>query len=118
MEAVLLNLLGGQSPLPQIARPLISLATLDDRVRHLQMNAIDSGTAKTYATGTCDYIKFCLLFNLPLTPTPVTLSRYIAYTSSAIVSAPKYLSGARHFLKDIYPEFDESRSHPLVQTTI
>ena len=118
MEAVLLNLLGGQSTNPQIARPPISLAALDDRVRHLQMNAIEISTAKTYATGARDYIRFCLLFNLPLTPTPVTLSRYIAYASSAIASAPKYLSGARHFLKDIYPEFDENRSHPLVQTTI
>ncbi|KAJ7609280.1 hypothetical protein DFH06DRAFT_920683, partial [Mycena polygramma] len=55
---------------------------------------------------------------LPLAPTPKTLSRYIAYTSQFIASGPKYLSGARHFLQDLYPEWDESRADPLVQATI
>ncbi|KAJ6613359.1 hypothetical protein B0H10DRAFT_2222267 [Mycena sp. CBHHK59/15] len=53
-----------------------------------------------------------------LGPTPQTLSRYIAYTSQFITSGPKYLSGARHFLKDLYPEWDEVRGDPLVQATI
>ncbi|KAJ7289670.1 hypothetical protein C8J57DRAFT_953381, partial [Mycena rebaudengoi] len=55
---------------------------------------------------------------LPLDPTPSTLSRYIAYTSKFIASGPKYLTGARHFLKALYPDFDQNRSSPLVQTTI
>ncbi|RDB28181.1 hypothetical protein Hypma_001296 [Hypsizygus marmoreus] len=53
-----------------------------------------------------------------LDPTPQTLSRYIAYTSQFIASGPKYLTGVRHFLRDIYPDFDDNRSHPLVQSTI
>ncbi|KAJ7926557.1 hypothetical protein B0H13DRAFT_2229389 [Mycena leptocephala] len=57
-------------------------------------------------------------YSLPLDPTPQTLSRYIAYTSQFIASGPKYLSGARHFLKDLYPEWDEVRGDPLVQATI
>ncbi|KAJ7722279.1 hypothetical protein DFH07DRAFT_679508, partial [Mycena maculata] len=56
--------------------------------------------------------------SLPLDPTPQTLSCYIAYTSQFIASGPKYLSGARHFLKDLYPDFDENRANPLVQATI
>ncbi|KAJ7461657.1 hypothetical protein FB451DRAFT_992737, partial [Mycena latifolia] len=56
--------------------------------------------------------------SIPLDPTPQTLSRYIAYTSQFIASGPKYLSGARHFLKDLYPDFEESRASPLVQATI
>ncbi|KAJ7271668.1 hypothetical protein C8J57DRAFT_1008086, partial [Mycena rebaudengoi] len=55
---------------------------------------------------------------LPLDPTPTTLARYIAYTSKFIASGPKYLTGARHFLKDLYPDFDTNRSSPLVQSTI
>ncbi|KZP33828.1 hypothetical protein FIBSPDRAFT_718620, partial [Athelia psychrophila] len=58
------------------------------------------------------------LHSLPLDPTPFTLSRYIAYTSQFIASGPKYLTGARHFLEDIYPHFEKSRAHPLVQATI
>ena len=61
---------------------------------------------------------FCLKFLIPLTPTPQILARYFAYTSKYIASAPKYLTGAQHFLKDIYPEFDTNRAHPLVQSTI
>ncbi|KAJ7150092.1 hypothetical protein C8R43DRAFT_823077, partial [Mycena crocata] len=56
--------------------------------------------------------------SIPLAPTPQTLSRYIAYTSQYIASGPKYLTGARHFLQDLYPDFDENRKHPLVQATI
>ncbi|KAJ3741643.1 hypothetical protein EV360DRAFT_9785, partial [Lentinula raphanica] len=55
---------------------------------------------------------------LPLNPTPLTLSRYIAYTSQFISSGPKYLSGAQHFLKDLYPDFSSNRSSVLVQATI
>ncbi|KAF8890539.1 hypothetical protein CPB84DRAFT_1683566, partial [Gymnopilus junonius] len=56
--------------------------------------------------------------NLPLDPTPSTLSCYIAYTSQFIASAPKYLSGVCHFLGELYPDFDKNRVHPLVQSTI
>ena len=51
-------------------------------------------------------------------PTPTTLSRYVAFSSQFIASAPKYLTGVCHFLKDLYPEFDENRSHALVKATI
>ena len=118
MEAVLLNALGGHSSRTRNARPPMPLAILDDRVQHLQANAIETSTAKGYATGARDYIKFCLSFSLPLTPTPQNLSRYVAYTSKFIASAPKYLTRARHFLQDLYPDFDTNRSHPLVQATI
>ena len=118
MEEVLLGVLGGQSNHKRIARPPMSLESIDDRALHLQINAIEISTVKGYATGARDYISFCLKFSLPLTPTPQTLARYIAYTSKYIASAPKYLTGARHFLKEIYPEFDTNRAHPLVQSTI
>ncbi|KAJ3990767.1 hypothetical protein F5050DRAFT_1552066, partial [Lentinula boryana] len=56
--------------------------------------------------------------NLSIEPTPLTLSRYIAHTSQFIASAPKYLTGAQHFLKSIYPDFGSNRNSALVQATI
>ena len=103
MEAVLLSALGGHSSHMRNARPPMSLDALDDRARHLQTNAIEISTAKGYATGARDYINFCLSFSLPLTPTPQNLSRYVAYTSKFIASAPKYLTGARHFFAGPLP---------------
>jgi hypothetical protein len=96
----------------------MELTDLDTRTRYLQINSIERSTAKGYATGARDYINFCLTHSLSLNPTPQTLSRYIAYTSQFISSGPKYLTGARHFLADLYPDFEHNRAHPLVQATI
>lgn len=117
MESVLLSALGGRNA-TRGARPFMGIDLLDDRVRFLQVNSIEKSTSKGYGTGARDYISFCLTHSLPLTPTPLTLSRYIAYTSQYIASGPKYLTGARHFLADLYPEFDTNRASPLVQATI
>jgi len=118
MEEVLLSILGGQSRHRQTVHPPVSLKSINDRALLLQTNSIEISTVKGYATGAQDYISFCLKFSLPLTPNPQTLACYIAYTLKYIASAPKYLTGARHFLNDIYPEFDTNRAHPLVQSTI
>ena len=118
MEEVLLSVLGGQSSHRQIVHPLMLMESINDRALHLQANAIEISMVKGYATSAWDYISFCLMFSLPLTPTPQTLARYITYTSKYIASAPKYLTGTQHFLKDIYPEFDTNCAHPLVQSTI
>jgi hypothetical protein len=117
MEGVLLSTLGGLSA-PRTVRPPIALADLDARAHFLQVNSIEKSTKKGYATGARDYITFCITNSLSLDPTPQTLARYIAYTSMFIASGPKYLTGARHFLKDLYPEFTANRGHPLVQATI
>jgi hypothetical protein len=117
MEDMLLRALGGPSD-PRQARPTMDLSDLDTRTRFLQVNSIEKSTVKGYSTGARDYITFCLNHSLPLDPTPSTLSRYIAYTSQFISSGPKYLTGARHFLVDLYPDFDRNRAHPLVQSTI
>ena len=116
MEGVLLSALG--KPAPRAARPSLKLSDLDDRVLHLQRHAIEQSTIGGYLTGARDYISFCQRHHLPLDPTPQTLSRYIAYTSLSIASGPKYLTGARHFLHDFFPTFDENRASPLVKATI
>ena len=116
MEGMLLNPLGDRTPRP--ARPPLKLEDLDARVSHLQAHALERSTLGGYSTGARDYIRFCRLHHIPLDPTPQTLSRYIAYVSLSIASGPKYLTGARHFLHDLYPYFDDSRASPLVQATI
>ncbi|KAF5367457.1 hypothetical protein D9758_003823 [Tetrapyrgos nigripes] len=92
----------------------MDLKELDALVHFLQVHSIEESTKSNYATGAHDYICFCTSHNLPLDPTLSTLSCYVAFTSRHIASAPKYLTGACHYLKDIYPYFDESRSSPLV----
>ena len=117
MEGVLLSSLGGGS-CPHTTCPQMELSDLDNRTNYLQASSIEKSMAKGYATGAHNYISFCVKHSLTLNPTPQTLSHYIAYTSQFISSGPKYLSGARHFLSDLYPSFDANRSHPLVQATI
>ena len=116
MEGVFLSYLGELTP--RSARPYLKLKDLDARVLHLQTHAIEKSTTGGYSTGAHDYICFCLHHHLPLDPTPQTLSCYIAYTSLSIASAPKYLTGACHFLCNLFPEFDNNRASPSVQATI
>ncbi|KAF8801343.1 hypothetical protein BYT27DRAFT_7310534 [Phlegmacium glaucopus] len=96
---------------PHNARPVFGLVNIDSRALFLQSAAIEIGTTKGYQMGARDYIAFCTKHHLPLDPTPLTLSRYITYSSQYIASAPKYLT-------DFYPNFDHNRNHPLVQSTI
>jgi hypothetical protein len=118
MEGVLLNALGGPTTPRKKARPPMPLSALDEYVLFLQANAIEKLTSQGYATGARDYVNFCLSHGIALDPTPNTLARYIAFTSRFIASGPKYLTGVRHFLKDLYPDFDVHRSDPLVKATI
>lgn len=110
--------LGNEAGSTSKTQPRISLATLDERVAHLQLNALELSSRKGYATGMKSYADFCRRFSLPLDPTPQTLSRFIAYKSITIASGPKYLSGVRYFLRPFYPNFDSARAHPAVQATI
>jgi hypothetical protein len=116
MEGVFLDHLGELAS--RSARPSLRLKDLDDRVLHLQTHALEKSTISGYSTGARDYIRFCQIHHIPLDPTPQTLSRYIAFTSLSIAAGPKYLTGARHFLQDLYPTFDDNRASPQVQATI
>lgn len=93
MESVLLSMLGGSSHGKQTAHPPIALTDLDALTSHLQVQAIEKSTASNYMTGAWDYVKFCINHNIPLDPTPQTLSHYIAYTLKYIASGLKYLTG-------------------------
>jgi len=113
-----LSALGGHENVLSRAHLRMDLSDLDKRTLYLQVNAIEKSTVNSYAKGACDYLRFCIIHALPLDPTPENLSRYIAYTSQFIASGPKYLTGVRHFLNDLYPEFDTNRAHPLVKSAI
>jgi hypothetical protein len=116
MEGVFLNALGGLGT--RSARPPLKLDDLDARVSHLQSHSLERSTIGGYSTGARDYIRFCQSHQIPFDPTPQTLSRYIAFTSLSIASGPKYLTGARHFLHEVYPSFDVNRASASVQATI
>ena len=116
MEGLFLDSLG--ELVPRSTRPPSSLKDLDARVSHLQSHALEKSTVTGYSTGARDYARFCRLHHLSLDPTPQTLSRYIAFTSLSIGSGPKYLTGARHFLQQLYPSFDVNRASAAVQATI
>jgi hypothetical protein len=120
MEGVLLNSLGGYEGPSRRSRacPVMDLGDLDRRTLWLQAHSIEKSTNKNYITGAHDYLHFCMTHSLPIDPTPQTLSRYLSYTSQFIASGPKYLSGVRHFLHELYPDFDINRSHPLVTSVI
>lgn len=115
MEGNLLNLLGGPS---RKSRPVVSLSALDERMYYLQAHSIERTTALGYRTGARAYISFCMNHNIPIAPTPLTLARFVTYTSQYIGSSSKYLTGARHFLIDIFPEWDQTRDNPMVKATL
>ena len=46
--------------------------------------AIDTTTALTYSSAANSYLAFCKLHQLPVDPTPETLSYYITFQSSHI----------------------------------
>ncbi|KAF5361122.1 hypothetical protein D9758_009074 [Tetrapyrgos nigripes] len=81
-------------------------------------HTIEESTLAGYKTGARDYVTFCINHNLSLEPTISTLCRYIAYTSQFIASGPNYLTGAHHFLREIYPEFATNHTSHTVQATI
>lgn len=116
MERVLLKVIGGLSR--KTIRQPMSSSDLDAWTLHVQTESIEKSTASCYAMGARDYLNFCLAHNLPIDPTPQTLSKYIAYTSKFIASGLKYFSGAGHFLRNIYSDFDVNRAHPLVKSAI
>ena len=120
MEAVLLNLFGrNDGTHPHCSRcKRVSLTDLDNQLAFLQANALDKSTVCGYGIGACDYLHFCLLHDLPFDPTPLTLACYIAYTSSFIASGPQYLTGIRHYLRDLFPNYDFICHHSLVKSTI
>jgi hypothetical protein len=82
--------------------------------------AIDTSTASTYTSATNSYLAFCKLHNMPINPTPKTLSYYITFQSSHInpKSVESYLSGICNNLEPFFPEIRMNRASALVKRTL
>jgi hypothetical protein len=82
--------------------------------------AIDNSTVNTYSSATNSYLAFCNLHNLPVDPTPETLSYYINFQCSHINprSVESYLSGICNNLEPFFPEVRSNRASALVKRTL
>src|ERR1700723_3816898 len=68
--------------------------------------AINISTANTYSSAMNSYLAFCNLHQLPIDPTPETLSYYVTFQCSHInpKSVESYLSGIRNNLEPFFPD--------------
>ena len=81
--------------------------------------AIEASLVCTYTSGLQSYLTFCKIHNLPMTPTPESLSLFVVYMCAHIQpsSVCAYLSGICHSLEDAFPEVHAHRNSHLVTCT-
>ena len=82
--------------------------------------AIDTSTLKNYSSALNSYLTFVRLHNLPVDPTPDTLSFFTVFMSHHINprSVSAYLSGICQQLEPYFPNVRASRHTPLVDRTM
>ena len=82
--------------------------------------SLDTSSFGAYTSALNSYLTFCNLHNLPVDPTPDTLSLYVVFLSSHIKpdSVNSYLSGICRQLEAFYPEVRRNRSSLLVSRTM
>ena len=82
--------------------------------------AIDTTTALTYSSAANSYLTFCKLHQLPVDPTPETLSYYITFQSTHInpKSVESYLSGICSCLEPFFPDIRANRATALIKRTL
>jgi hypothetical protein len=95
-----------------------------DRLVHEQSIAlglaIDKSTAKSYNSALNSYLAFVRSHELPVEPTPQTLSFFTVYMSHHInpKSVASYLSGISQQLEPFFPGVRAARKSPLVERTL
>jgi hypothetical protein len=79
-------------------------------------NDIDKTTLSNYSSALNSYISFTTTHNLPIEPTPNTLSFYIVYMSYYINprSVATYLSRISQQLEPYFPTVREARNSSIV----
>ena len=82
--------------------------------------AIDTSTLKSYGSALNSYLAFVRMHDLPVDPTPDTLSFYTVYMCHHISpkSVSSYLSGLCHQLEPYFPNVRPVRHSPLVERTL
>ena len=82
--------------------------------------AIDTSTLKNYSSALNSYLTFVRLHDLPVEPTPDTLSFFTVFMSHHIdpKSVSSYLSGICQQLEPYFPNVRPSRHSPLVDRTL
>ena len=83
-------------------------------------NALDKSTLSSYSSALNSYLNFCHRHELPVDPTPDTLSLYAAYETYYLTpkSVDNYLSGISQQLEAQFPDIRMARSSPLVRRTL
>jgi integrase len=82
--------------------------------------AIDTSTLKSYSSALNSYLTFVRLHDLPVEPTPDTLSFFVVFMSFHIEprSVSSYLSGICQQLEPYFPNVRAARHSPLVERTM
>ena len=82
--------------------------------------SLDASSFGTYTSALNSYLTFCNLHNLPVDPTPDTLSFYVVFLSSHIEprSVNSYLSGICRQLEPFFPNIRQNRKSILVSRTM
>ena len=82
--------------------------------------AIDTSTLKSYSSALNSYLTFVRLHDLPVEPTPDTLSFFVVFMSHHIepTSVSNYLSGICQQLEPYFPNVRATRHCPLVDRTM
>jgi hypothetical protein len=82
--------------------------------------ALDNSTFRAYSSHLNSYLTFCSLHNLPIDPTPDTLSYFVTFMSHHIQprSVENYLSGIVNQLEPHFPHVRHSRHSVLVKRTL
>ena len=83
-------------------------------------NVIDKSTLSNYSSALNSYLNFVKLHDLPVDPTPETLSFFTVYMSHHINprSVNTYLSGISQQLETQFPTVKEARNSILVRRTL
>lgn len=82
--------------------------------------ALDNSTFRSYSSHLNSYLAFCNLHQLPIDPTPDTLSYFVTFMSHHIQprSVDAYLSGIVNQLEPHFPDVRHSRHSMLVKRTL
>ena len=82
--------------------------------------SLDASSFGAYTSALNSYLTFCNLHNLPVDPTPDTLSFYVVFLSTYIKpdSVNAYLSGICRQLEPFFPDVRRNRKSMLVSRTL